>query len=191
LLSNAAWISVALVAAFATAGCARTAVGGSITDGFQAEILADGVVTASEYERAALATKTCVEDEGWETGELEVGLDGFTLTFTVNWPTASDAAQEAALSDDASGSFGRCANDFLDHVEIAYATAQVPTGSERIQMFRDLTDCLAKAGIPDVPTGITDEELAVILVEHEANPNRPSIEPLLCRERYIALFMGE
>ena len=180
----AVWIVAAL------SSCSSAQDGFSVTNGLQVEILADGVITASEYERAVLATQECVEQVGWKTDDLELGIDGFTLSFAVVWTTDKDALREAQLSFEADEAFTRCAGDYLDQVEVAYIESQAPTGSERVEKERGLVSCLVAAGIRDVPIGVTEEDLIDILVGHEYGQNDPPIAPWLCRERYIELFTG-
>lgn len=156
--------------------------------GFQGEILADGEVTTAEYERAVFATQDCVEAKGWRTGDLEVGLDGHTLSFAVIWPTASDPDREHELSDTAASAFEECASELLDQVEVAYMQSQRPVGRERFEMGQQLVACLQSAGIDGVPVGVTEAELVETIVAHERGLEDPPVDPWLCRERYITLF---
>lgn len=179
----------ALVAIAVMVGCTaqRSAVSGA--DGFQEEILADDVVTPAEYERAVYATMSCVEEHGWAVDDPEVGLDGYTLTFAVVWSTAADPHAEDALSAKAAQDFDTCALEYLDRVEAAFARAQVPTGIDRRLAEESLVKCLAAAGVEDVPIGVAEEELIERIVSFENEIGTESLEPWLCRERHISLFV--
>ncbi|MGH8873743.1 MAG: hypothetical protein ACRDVM_00600 [Acidimicrobiia bacterium] len=130
------------------------------TSPFQREILADGVVTEAEYERAMLTSRECVEQKGWRVGELDAGLNGFTLQFDMIWQTRDDPAEDARLSDEATKAFDDCMNHFHFDVEQVFIQQHVPTGAEQQAQVAEAIACLARAGLAGVDEDSTDVEVS-------------------------------
>lgn len=119
---------------------------------YQQEILADGVVSAAEYEGAVLATKACIEERApsIEVSAPEPRMDGITFGISMGWNAGGDAARDAGLAEQAQDSYNACAGEFHEGVEQVYYQQNLPSEEERLQILTELVACLRDAGVSSV-----------------------------------------
>lgn len=113
-----------LVLAAACGGAASSSTGDVLRDlaarpglsEFQRQLLEDGELTFSEYERAVRGFVSCLEAQGYEANHVEIDEDaGFTIT--VAWPEGIDPATSEAERDG-------CEEEYISAVELAFATTR-------------------------------------------------------------------
>lgn|GEM_PF-6371496 len=138
---------------------------------YQRAVLADGTVSAAEYERAVVDTAVCMNQAGFETSALRDVPDGVRKDFAVHQSEGSDAQPDEA--------WARCWEEFAVAVESVYLAQHASTKSDET-IDRQLTDCLADNGLSDVPTQMTDFELFSQLREADA-----STAAWFCREKWL------
>ncbi|APZ33067.1 hypothetical protein BOH66_01200 [Microbacterium aurum] len=141
------------------------------TTQFQAQILEDGKVTASEYEMALLAERDCVITAGAVAGELyETGNAEKTFDYEV---TASDESDLKAIDEKA----GACLGEYFDDVAHVWAYQQLLTAEERKELQPKVVQCLTDTGIA-VPSDADLEKITEILYSNETYPDlaRPCID---------------
>lgn len=152
---------------------------------FQAEILEDGEVTFSEYERAMRATRQCLIDTGWEVSEVrEHPRDGWSLLFTIEWDYDGDDAREARLSAQIDVDFMKCASEYHESVEVAYRKTLIPSDEERQEEMNKLLACLESEGVTGIPAD-ADQQQFYDAIEAEIPDGGFGI---LCMDRYLYLF---
>lgn len=142
----------------------------STTD-FQADLLEDGEVTASEYEKALLAQRACVEEAGATPGELyDTGNQERTFDYEV---TAADEARLAVVQEAAE----LCLGEYFVDVGRVWAHQQLLTASERQELQPKVVQCLTNAGVR-VPSDADLDKIAVILRSDDSNAElaRPCID---------------
>ena len=146
------------------------------TSAFQAEILADGVVDATEYERAILAHRQCVQEAGATVGDL-YSIRGNQLTF--DWEVEAPTASEMdSINSDADA----CLAEYRDTVALVWAEQSVLTPREKEQIQPKVVECLQQANVR-VATGATFAEViaAVRAVEDQSAVS-------LCVEKFPEYF---
>ena len=124
----------------------------------QQQILADGRVLPSEYERAVIAERDCVEQAGFVVHDL-VWSEG-QLGFDAEWMGEIEAEQDAANIR----ALDACKDDYSRIVARAAILQDTPTASEREALRPELVQCLRAAGIQleeeaddqDIFTALTD-----------------------------------
>ncbi len=113
--------------------------------GFQREILADGIVTRAEYERAIAATIACMQQQGLAvTGPLEINAGRF-LGYVVG--LGPDEGPGGAPSDTFESVQTLCEATYLDGIAAAWIVQQQPTGSEAEAVRIDYVECLRERGL--------------------------------------------
>lgn len=142
------------------AGCAAEPSVPS-AEGFQDKLI-EGGVTDAEYRLAVEAARSCVEAEGWETTEIALGVDGFTLSFGVlgkAGPSADEAAKKAE-SIEVNKIRNDCVGKYLMFVERKYRSGMALTGAARDAEMALLIECLDEIGVTGVLT--TDDSYQVM-----------------------------
>ncbi len=145
------------------------------TTGAQARLLKDHVVSVDEYRMALEAVRECVVDHGMRATPLQPNPDGIRLEFALSSDTAN-ATEIGAVWDE-------CWRSNAEAVESVFLAQQALPATERDDLDDDLVQCLDRAGVPDVPTGLSDAALFDRLVGSNA-PNTA----WTCRERYMILL---
>lgn len=107
----------------------------------QAAILADGVVTFDEYERAVLATMTCMEDRG-----LDVEGPHRSERRCVPFVDFAFGGAEADLAE-ADAIQEACALDHVSAVADTYAYQDRPSSEELTRQQELVVECLGRIGI--------------------------------------------
>ncbi len=131
-------------------GCSEPATGSSLVmngveipptlsdiSSFQQDLLEDGDLTFSEYERAVFATVDCLVSEGFDVSGVRLSpFDGDTYEFSYSVPGKSlpDAARVAA---------DRCFLEYLDTVDLVWAGVNRSTESELAEQDLRLRQCLS------------------------------------------------
>lgn len=130
-----------LVAAAVSCGGSRPNAGSRTLLGIpeaQRDILADGTVSAAEYEQAAFATLQCLDEHGVEYTEPEwvEHLDGYrTLQYGMLFPPGSDR-----------GIYDQCFDEYQREVETAYVTQHAPSEEVRQQRVGHVIACMNERG---------------------------------------------
>lgn len=149
---------------------------------YQADILRDGVVTSSEYERAVLAEKACADELGFATSEVEwsYGQLGFTseLDMVSMGITEAEEPRYAEKLDD-------CGAQYSNVVALAYTLQETPTEDERQSIRPDVIGCLNAAGGSLEPDADDDKIAAALASE----PLVDSDEATACVQKYYAYFI--
>jgi len=129
---------------------------------FQADLLADGVIDYQEYEKAVLATISCLRDQGFDVigpvpasgGELDYSYGGAS--------TLEESERQGAVGVD-------CEETYLNYVAAAYASVIAPSAEERQERLVSYAQCLRDAGV-DLPDIVTEAEfdMDMLAIEHSA-----------------------
>lgn len=122
----------------------------------QAAALADGVVTASEYERSVLATAQCMTEQGIQFVDPP-HWDKATNTRLQFSYVAGDTVDKSRTTND---TYDRCRNRFSTAVEQLWQLQDAPSERKLQQARAALGDCLRDQGV-QVPEGATSEDLAI------------------------------
>lgn len=128
---------------------------------FGREIVADGEVTAAEYERAVLATKRCIEDEGFAVEGPTLAANGVLLDLVI-----VNGGEDADGNSRVRPVYDRCSGEFLEPVSMVYAEQQVPSEEERREQLASLVTCFEDAGV----SGFTVDTLAHEFLMEPTNP---------------------
>ena len=160
-------IVAALLCGVVVAGCATTSPvvsSSTLPEGlppFQREILADGVVTFAEYERAVFRTVQCIRELGYHVDGPKLGARG---VFYEYWVTVGPAGSEAT-----SEAQDRCDAEYLAWVDFAWAKENELTGAELEAELERLGTCLREAGV-EVPAEATVDDFIELVdgVDDEA-----------------------
>lgn len=148
----------------------------STTSDFQKELLRDGTVTASEYESAILAYRTCVEDTGATPSEIyAVGNNEQTFDYQV---VAANDQELVQINADAEA----CVSEYFDDVGSVWAYQQLLSPAEVEDLRPAVIECLRGAGVP-VNDGQSYDELFQALSELV---DLSVIQP--CVEKYPGFF---
>jgi hypothetical protein len=147
------------------------------TSEYQARILGDGRVTASEYESAILAERACVLDAGGSAGEVvPSGNNELSFTYTVEAET-EEARTSLERQTEA------CLDEYSSAVGTVWAYQQLLSPAQLDELRPRVATCLRELGI-DVSDAFTDVELRERLA---ADPNGPQrIRP--CIEQFPGFF---
>ncbi|MGN8552199.1 UNVERIFIED_CONTAM: hypothetical protein OHV15_06420 [Microbacterium sp. SLM126] len=130
------------------------------TTEFQADLLKDGTVSPSEYERGLLAQRECVIAAGATPTELyATGNEELTFDYEI---TAADEAQLALVEEAA----GLCLEEYFVDVGRVWAHQQLLTAGERDELQPKVISCLTEAGI-EVPADANLEKIASILASND------------------------
>lgn len=150
---------------------------------FQVEILADGIVEPSEYEKAVIADRDCVASGGYEVSEPAWSSGQLTFTADADYSHAADpeAADARFL-----GTVRICREKFSGLVGEAWVMQfDKITPSEREAARKGVIDCLSAAGLP-VSDENSDEEIFQ-LVNSDAYESHGG-EVSACSGRYYKFF---
>ncbi len=103
----------------------------------QAQILADGAVSDSEFEQALLGLVACLGNSGLDVTELDIGPTEWSLAYRSGFddPTKDEAA------------YGTCYETHVEHVEAHYLADRQPTAEEREATRTAMIECLREANI--------------------------------------------
>ncbi|WP_341360906.1 hypothetical protein V5H98_07365 [Georgenia sp. M64] len=144
-------------------------------------------VTEAEYRAAVQATADCMNEGGWEVGEVTENPDGVTYGFVIT-TEGDDAAASAAVD----GAFSSCAASHLNEVESAYLSGLQLSGAERDAVYEQMITCLEAAGVTTVVLG--DDESAVtskIDAAIATGENAVSADDAWrCQQRYLLPLFG-
>ncbi|MFK4806164.1 hypothetical protein ACI3KX_09865 [Microbacterium sp. ZW CA_36] len=131
------------------------------TSEYQKPIIADGTVTAAEYERALLAQRDCVLEAGAQPGEIyEIGNNELTFDYTVE--AANDAARLEVESRTES-----CIPDYFSEVAALWAYQQLLTPAERDKEQPLVLACLEKADVTGLGADADMSEIAAAMLADE------------------------
>jgi hypothetical protein len=116
---------------------------------YQEDILADGVVTAGEYEGAILATKQCIEDV--TDGRIEVSEpfpspDGVGIELELGWRTGDTDDEEERISEIAREASFSCSDEYSTYVDQAYRDTHKLSAADIDRDLAAFADCLHFAG---------------------------------------------
>ena len=111
------------------------------TTKFQRDILADGVVTRAEYERAVLAQRQCVQDAGATPSEVRKTANN-ELAFDYD-VTAETQADVNAINKKAE----LCLGQYLDKVGEVWAYEQLLSPQELAKQLPEVRSCVVDVGI--------------------------------------------
>lgn len=119
------------------------------TSEFQKPMLADGVVTYAEYERAALAEIDCIKKalpgvrvDGPHATQGDHPILEYTLEVVGDVPVDEETRFEESQA--------KCHRTYLSDVGSVWAIEDVPSEEERKALLVDLGACLSRAGL-DLP----------------------------------------
>jgi hypothetical protein len=116
--------------------------------------LADGIVTASEYEAATLATASCLTEQGIALADAphwdEETRTRMRFSF-VGGPTIEESQKTNALYEE-------CRLKYSAAVEHLWITQDLPSETTLQKARASLEKCIREAGL-DVPEGATSAEL--------------------------------
>lgn len=103
----------------------------------QAQILEDGSVDDSEFERAILGLVACLEATGFVVTDVSIDSTGWSLGYQSAFddPAKDDAAYDICYTAD------------VEHVEAYYLAERQPSAEERERERTGMIDCLHDAGI--------------------------------------------
>lgn len=147
------------------------------TTQFQAEILADGEVSAAEYEKALLAQRQCVIDAGATPGELvDAGNNERTFDYQVSAPSDGEREIIEAKAEE-------CLGEFFDDIAQVWAYQQLLTADEREELRPKVVECLNKAGLA-VPSDADLKKIAEVLGSDESKLEMAAP----CFEKYPGYF---
>ena len=141
---------------------------------FQREILADGVVTYAEYEKAVSAEYECVKDvyPNRTMGPIEPTRG--QLAYTVETSFDEDmSAKEIAAVDAADF---KCRETYLEPVASKWASQDVPDADEREKMRPEVMACFAAAGLA-VDASTTDEQFQSASEAYVTSIQNEDVEP--------------
>lgn len=126
------------------------------TSAFQAAILADGVVDPSEYERAILAHRQCVQEAGAKVGDLYL-IRGNQTTF--DWEVEAPTQSEVdAINSNADA----CLGEYRDTVALVWAEQAVLTPREKERIQPKVVESLQQANVRIDKDATFDEVIAAI-----------------------------
>jgi hypothetical protein len=132
---------------------------------FQAAILADGVVTSGEYEKAVFAAVECLRAKGllvheprWEDGDRRISYE-IESSFSVNATQEEQEAIRDAVND---ASFD-CSSEYEAFVAEKWQNQEIPNEDERLQLTGGFVACLADAGIDDLAANPSYEDILELL----------------------------
>ena len=136
-------VALVVVAASCAGGASPPSISSSAATTFEQELLADGVVTDAEMERAAFAFEECVRALGIEA-KVDIDPEG-AGTVTV----ALSAASEEAV-DSVRPQIDTCRAQYLEAAEEAWLLARAPSAREEAEFYGTIAACLRQQGI-EVP----------------------------------------
>lgn len=110
---------------------------------FQRELLEDGLLTDSEYERAGLGLVECLRAGGVVVANPEFGAQGFS--FSTRDPLPSGQAEFDRV-------FDACYEEYFSLVEFAWADQTAPSEEEEATFYRYVAECLGDNGVLVDPT---------------------------------------
>ncbi len=168
-------LPVAVVIALVCSACGSsstdsTGASGSLPPGvgseFQREILADGLVTQAEYERAFDAVVNCMTSQGLVVfGPTPMMADRY-LAYAVREGPQSESIMRT------------CEEEFLDpYINHAWVTQRTPTGAAAENARIDYRDCVRAAGVE-----LADDADYYQIEEAAKEPLNPRTQS--CIERY-------
>lgn len=141
---------------------------------YQTEVLSDGVVTFTEYEKAFLDTIACLRDGGVRASDPIPSHDGRFLTYDIGfWPpdTPSSVITEAEALNDS------CVAEYLDAIALKYSYDNQPSASEQTETRLEAIECLRKEGY-DISDDLTEGEIMAIAA---SNPSVSGCLSVLAR----------
>jgi hypothetical protein len=144
-------------------------VDGALPDAseFQAEIVADGEVTFTEYERSVLATLACARDRGLETFGPDLEPDGLTYGYGYR-----GVDSEGNILPDAVvlGRFDICYAEYGELVDSVWAAQNAESFGDAPRRVKDAyLACLAEHGIDLDPESHITEIVRVLNENAEAS----------------------
>ncbi len=119
-------------------GRAATTLPPAPRDPLQDEILADGVVTPAEMERALLAVVECVRDAGFSAELIEFDPAG-------SWGLEVSGGTEAG-TDQAEARWQYCSVSLTSEVETVFMRDHVPSEADRAQQEAAVVACVRALG---------------------------------------------
>lgn len=135
------------------------------------------MVTLAEYKQALEATKSCVNEAGFETSDLRVSPDGVLWGFQIS---SSGPGDESGIE-----AYDQCRPIHLEEIERAYFAANIPTGAKRDELVTEMIECLESAGVEGVTHAMVETEIVSAIVEQFPNDYTPG---LLCLENARMAF---
>lgn len=140
-------IGTALLIAASLAGCgSEAAVQGESeladVSAFQQELLTDGV-TYPEFERAILATMTCIEDKGISVWGPFPDQGGKSLSFDYGGLPEGASESELQAQDESANA---CIEEYMSVVSAVYAQSILPSETELQQRESDRRACAREMG---------------------------------------------
>ncbi|MFF2276805.1 hypothetical protein [Agromyces sp. NPDC058126] len=146
------------------------------TSEFQREIIEDGEVSSTEYERAVMAQRDCVIAAGAKPSEVRtVGNNELTFDYDVTAATEDDVEQINAKAE-------ACLPEFLSEVGQLWAYQELLSPEEREDQRGDVIDCLTTAGV-ELPEDATSTEIFDTLSQLEDLE-----EAMVCVDEYPGFF---
>ncbi|MDR1427068.1 MAG: hypothetical protein LBJ08_04850 [Bifidobacteriaceae bacterium] len=136
-------------------------------------------VTADEYEAAVEGTRKCMLNKGYDVSPAMQGTAGILLSFS--WE-AVDGASEA---------YDACYEEIhLKEIEHYWFHSNVPTGSNREEMFEEFTSCLEEGGAayPDIESDKTLAEVIDLVLEHVDDQSEEFGQTLSCIDDFRLLY---
>lgn len=118
---------------------------------YQADVLADGVVSYPEYESAQFAVVTCMRDAGITVQDPHaMPDDDRKLTWSyevIGGPGVElDSPEFAALQANADEAYTRCSADYFDAIGLVYESQLLLDPTERDAIRPALVECLNADG---------------------------------------------
>lgn len=149
---------------------------------FEKEILADGVVSYAEYERANLTIVECLEDAGIAVTQVVPASEEGFLNF--NFVRTDDPGGARRVD----AAYADCEKQYAQYVFAVYRKQNLPTGVELTERKADLVACLEGAGLSDVSADPTTTELAERFFIHGDNLTEAQVD---CFFRYETVLHAE
>jgi hypothetical protein len=125
---------------------------------FQSDMLADGRVTAGEYDAAALAFIGCGREAGYEY----VGSETPNMRGRYNFIFRGSKTSSGSLEDQ-HRSIAECRAEYLDAVELFWARHTAPSEEELQDARRAFAACLNDRGLT-VPEDPSPGQMAELLI---------------------------
>jgi hypothetical protein len=150
------------------------------TTEFQRGILADGVVRFAEYERATLATISCIKEAGMEvTGPYPRSADKRFLEFNYGMPASAADTSDARVM----GIGQECEREYRVDVARVWEYQHLLTPEQREDMRQSVIGCLNDGALA-IDENASVKEVYEAMRRHSRNP---VVER--CRERFADFFV--
>ncbi|MFD4960397.1 hypothetical protein [Microbacterium sp. NPDC058389] len=161
--------ALSAILALSLAGCAETAPDPApqeldleavlaATSDYQKPLIADGVVTSAEYEKALLARRDCVEAAGAVPGEIyEIGNNELTFDYEYSYSSDEDKQNTQVLAD-------ACIGEYFREVGAVWAYQQLLTPAERDKEQPTVLACMDGAGHADLSEDATAADMVEAII---------------------------